>query len=157
MDVELQEKLMRQLQQHEGSIKDKEGWHLCYKCSADKLTIGYGHNLNDWPIIGIDCHSRLTEEEACHLLRQDMEKVYKQVRNHIPFLEELDCARRAVLVNMAFNMGIKSLCGFKNTLKCIENGDYVAASINMLQSKWATQVGKRSSDLAEQMRTGQWV
>lgn len=156
-DAESRDKLMSQLQRHEGSIKDKDGWHIAYKCPARKVTIGYGHNLEALPIEGLDEDSRINEGQALFVLREDMKQVEEQVLREIPFSRDLDSVRLAVLINMAFNMGIKGLCGFKNTLKFIANRDYVSASSNMLKSKWATQVGGRAKELAEQMRTGQWA
>ena len=38
----------------------------------------------------------------------------------------------------------------------ISEGDYETASKEMLDSRWSKQVGQRSIELAEQMRTGQW-
>lgn len=157
LDKESMDKLIAQLKRHEGCIKNRDGKYISYKCPADKLTIGYGHNLDAWPVPGIDEHSQLTEIEAQYLLQQDVDKVYQQVQQNLPFVSKLIPAREAVLINMAFNMGIKGLMSFKNTLRYIENGDYEQAAANMLQSKWAVQVGKRTTELIKQMRTGQWA
>ena len=72
----------------------------------------------------------------------------------IIWFDGLDEVRKKVLVDMAFNMGMKTLKTFKNTLKMVANGDYDGASKGMLQSKWAKQVGKRAERLAHMMRTG---
>jgi lysozyme len=61
-----------------------------------------------------------------------------------------------VLVNMAFNMGINGLLGFKHTLELVRTGNYADAADAMLNSKWAEQVGPRAKRLSEQMRTGEW-
>jgi lysozyme len=47
-----------------------------------------------------------------------------------------------ILVNMAFNMGIHGLMGFRNNLRLIEAGRWKDAAKEMLNSKWATQVGE---------------
>ena len=55
---------------------------------------------------------------------------------------------------MAFNLGITKLRQFKMMWAAIEDNDFEAASQEMLNSKWARDVGKRSLELSEQMRTG---
>ncbi|MDR0378835.1 MAG: glycoside hydrolase family protein [Candidatus Accumulibacter sp.] len=150
------EKLLAQLKRQEGCKKNKDGEHVCYHCPAGKLTIGYGHNLEAWPVEGIGENSLLSEEEVSALLRSDVEKVITQVHDRLPWTENLDPARQAVLINMAFNMGIGTLLTFKNALKAAEEARYADAADNMLKSRWAIQVHGRAVELAAQMRTGQW-
>ena len=57
---------------------------------------------------------------------------------------------------MAFNLGVSGLITFKNTLRLISVGHYYEAAEEMLNSKWARQVGYRAEELAEQMRTGEF-
>lgn len=135
--------LRAQLMRHEG---------LClalYVDTVGKVTIGYGRNLTD---IGI------VEDEAAFLLENDIEKATDAVQTHLPWaFAGLGEARRAVLVNMAFNLGIGGLLSFKATLGAIQRGRYEEAADHMLDSKWAVQVGMRAVELAEQMRTGEWA
>jgi hypothetical protein len=56
-------------------------------------------------------------------------------------MANIDPIRRAVLVNMAFNMGINGLLGFKHTLELVRDHKYADAADSMLNSKWAHQVG----------------
>jgi lysozyme len=56
---------------------------------------------------------------------------------------------------MCFNLGIKGLLEFKNTLAFIGAGDWERAANGMLASKWAKQVGMRAIELSELMRKGQ--
>ena len=86
-----------------------------------------------------------------------MQHVAGQVKDRLPWIDKLTPARQAALINMAFNLGIGGLLGFKNTLAAIEQGDYVRAARGMLASKWATQVHGRADELAAQMRTGEWA
>jgi lysozyme len=116
-----------------------------YRCTAGKLTIGVGRNLDD---VGI------SSAEADALLRNDVARVYADLDARIPWWRGLDEVRRRVLVNMGFNLGISGLLGFKNTLRAIETGDYLVAAQGMLASKWAKQVGPRAERLALMMRDG---
>lgn len=62
----------------------------------------------------------------------------------------------ASLLNMAFQMGVDGLLGFKNTLELIRTGSYEKAAEGMLSSLWAKQTPARAKRLAVQMRTGVW-
>ena len=68
----------------------------------------------------------------------------------------LDEARTAVLVSMAYQMGVAGLAQFKNTLSLIESKRFEDAAVAMLQSKWAKQTPSRAKRHAEQMRSGLW-
>lgn len=68
----------------------------------------------------------------------------------------LDEARTAVLVSMAYQMGVAGLAQFKNTLSLIEHKHFEDAAVAMLQSKWAKQTPNRARRHAEQMRSGLW-
>lgn len=68
----------------------------------------------------------------------------------------LDEARTAVLVSMAYQMGVAGLAQFKNTLSLIEHKHFGDAAVAMLQSKWAKQTPNRAKRHAEQMRSGLW-
>ena len=134
-------KLAEQLKRDEG-VKLKP-----YQCPAGKLTIGVGRNLED---------NGISEEEAMMMLDNDIQSHADELFSRIPWALELDEERRGVLLNMAFNMGVPRLLTFKKTLAFIEAGDYTAASVEMLNSNWARQVGKRAERLSAQMRTGSW-
>lgn len=115
-----------------------------YRCTSGKLTIGIGRNLDD---------NGITEQEAMILLHNDIVRVKNQL-SHLPEYLNLDEVRRTVLANMCFNLGIGGLRTFKKMLSALDHGDYDKAADEMLESKWAHQVGKRAVRLARQMRTG---
>lgn len=131
--------LFDQLIRHEG-LRERP-----YRDTVGKLTIGVGRNLDD---VGI------AREEALILLANDVLRADAALRRALPWVETLDQPRQNVLINMTFNMGIKRLLGFKDTLKAVEEGRWDDAARGMLASKWASQVGARATELAEQMRTG---
>ena len=132
--------LIAQLKRHE-SVELKP-----YKCTSGKLTIGVGRNLED---IGI------TEQEAELLLLNDIGRVKQELVNDQWYMN-LDPVRKAVIENMSFNLGYPTLKKFQNMIAHISEGNYELASKEMLNSRWSKQVGQRSIELAEQMRTGQW-
>ncbi len=151
------QKLNAQLMRHEGSVRDADGLHIAYRCPAGKLTIGYGHNLDFNPVPGLGVGSRLNEEQARRLLEADVLDVQKRMEGCLPWTAGMDAARYCVLVNLAFNIGIGGLLQFKRMLAALKAKDYATAVAEMLDSKWATDVGpRRSGELRKQMETGEW-
>ncbi len=121
-----------------------EGLRLrIYKDTVGKLTIGVGRNLDD---VGI------SKDEAYLMLDNDIQRTSDSLDKNLPWWKTLDEVRQRVILNMAFNMGINSLLGFKNTLAAIQAGRYNDAADGMLASKWSTQVGARATRLADMMR-----
>jgi lysozyme len=135
---------IEQIKRHEGLVLH------AYKDSLGYLTIGYGR------LIDKAKHGGISEGEAEYLLQNDVSIVLSALHRNIPFFDNLCAPRQAVLVNMAFQMGINGLQKFKKTLGLIEMGDYDGAADNMLKSLWAKQTPNRAAEMAEQMRTGQW-
>lgn len=99
----------------------------------------------------------LRPEEISFLLNNDIDDRIDALTRKLPWFQNLDDARKGVLLNMAFQMGTDGLLGFKNTLALIRDGKYTEAADAMLASKWATQTPARAKRLSDQMRSGQWV
>lgn len=130
-------------------VKDDEGFRSKpYRCTAGKLTIGYGRNLEDRGI---------TKEEADYLLRNDIAAVTKELQDLIASWYQLTPPRQAVLINMGINMGVGGLLKFRKMLAALDRHDYKSAAAEMLDSAYAKQVPNRANRLAQQMETGQWV
>ena len=140
MTEALMNRIKAQLVRHEG-LRLKP-----YRCTAGKLTIGIGRNLDDRGI---------SQKEAYAMLERDILDFEQQLLDEIPDVyNKLDEVRQSVLLNMCFNLGIKGLLEFKNTLAFIDAGDWERAANGMLASKWAKQVGRRAIELSELMRKG---
>lgn len=148
------EELVTQLKRHEGSRRDPRGNHVAYICPAGALTIGYGHNLSANPIPGLGPGSIIDEQRAEDILRADIAEIEKQLRRNLPWFDRIDPVRQDVLLNMGFNLGLKGLLGFRNTLAAVACGEYRDAAERMLQSLWARQVKGRAAELAGQMLCG---
>jgi len=71
------------------------------------------------------------------------------------YRRRLNEARARVIMNMVFNMGIQSVLGFKKMWAAIYEGNFNKAADEMMDSKWASQVGGRAEELAGIMRRGQ--
>lgn len=116
-----------------------------YRCTAGKLTIGVGRNLDD---------KGITEAEAMVMLDNDIRAITRALSETFSWFIFLDNVRKAVVVSMVFNLGLGGFLKFKNTIAAIRDKDWNKAADNMLQSKWAEQVGQRAFELAEMMRYG---
>ena len=129
-------------------LKKHEGLRLTpYKCTADKLTIGIGRNLED---VGI------SEHEAEMLLKNDIDRATKQLLLFFPWVADLDSVRKAALINFTFNVGIGTVKKFVKAMSFLEAKEYDKAALEFLSSRWASQVGKRATEITEQIRTGRW-
>lgn len=116
-----------------------------YECTEGFLTIGVGWNLD---VNGLPEHI-IDELLDISLLQasKDCEALYKN-------WYKIDSVRQRVLVNMAFNLGRLGLSKFKKMNAAIHREDWDAAAEEMLDSRWATQVGARAKRLHVMMRTG---
>ena len=94
-------KLLEQIKRHEGLKLTP------YKCTAGKLTIGYGRNIED---------NGITEQEASMLLKNDIAKTKAELQQ-FEWYCSLDQVRRDCIVNMCFNLGLPTLLKFTNMIK----------------------------------------
>ena len=131
--------LLEQLERHEG-LRLKP-----YRDTVGKLTIGYGRNLDDRGI---------SEDEAGFMLDNDIDLVVAELER-MPLFLGLNPVRQVVLANMAFNMGMPTLLTFRRMLGALAEKDWDRAAAEMLDSKWARQVGSRANELSELMRRGE--
>lgn len=113
-----------------------------YRDTVGKLTIGVGRNLDD---VGVN------EAEIALMLENDITRAEAAARRLVANFDELSDGRKAVVINMAFNLG-ERLAGFTATLTAIREGRFADAADEMLKSKWATQVGARARRLSAAMR-----
>ena len=121
-------------------LKRHEGLRLTvYQCTAGKKTIGYGRNLEDRGI---------TEAEAETMLDNDIQSIEQGLVASFDFYKDLDDVRKAVLIDLGFNLGMAGLKGFKKMLKALEQGDYSEAAIQLLDSRYTRQVTNRAMELA---------
>ena len=154
--------LLDQLVLHEGLEL------LPYKDSLGIDTIGIGRNLEHRGLseeelahIGKDisdiCEWGITKEQAYYLAENDIKIVEEEVCKAHPCVVELDEIRQRVIIDMAFNIGVPRLNKFVKMWKAIDEQDFAEAKVQMLDSRWANQVGNRAVRLSNAMDTGEWV
>ena len=112
---------------------------LPYKCTAGKLTLGVGRNIEDRGI---------SKETAMQMLDEDIELCLNELIERLNYFETLPTEVQETLVNLCFNMGISRLMKFQLMLGAMEAGQYELAAKELLDSRYARQVGKRAEELA---------
>mgnify|MGYP001492931249 FL=1 len=134
------QRLFAQLRLHEGVE------HKPYKCTAGYLTIGVGRNIEE---------RGLSDDEIDYILSNDVNIATDELVATFDWYADLDPIRQRVVVDMVFNLGMPRFKQFQNMIAAIEAGDWMEASDEMMDSRWAQQVGLRASRLAEMMETGE--
>lgn len=120
-----------------------------YRDTVGKITIGIGRNLTD---VG------LRESEINTLLDNDLETAKDAIRLHLPWATPsfLGEARYAAVVDLVFNMGIRSFLKFRATLNALTNGDWDRAGANLRNSLWFKQVAQRGPRIVNMIVTNKW-
>ena len=115
-------------------------------------TIGKGHT-------GPEVHAGLVWDDfqIDAAFQLDIAQAEQGCLDHFPWFSSLNEPRQAVLVSMAYQMGIHGLAAFVGTLACVACGDFTGAANSMRASVWAHQTPARAVRMASQMQTGEWT
>jgi lysozyme len=125
-------------------VVDEGRRNKMYLDSKKIPSIGIGHNLRDKPI---------SNAAVDQIFADDVADSVADIRKLFTF-DELSDNRKAVVLNMMFNLGLSTFSQFVNTIAAVNRGDYAAAATGMLASLWARQVGDRAERLAKLMKEG---
>lgn len=164
MDDQTKVRLAEQLKRHEQD--GKIALHP-YKCPAGKLTIGWGHNYQDKPLLpDIAAHLKqngeITPIMADRQLIADINDAEHSAQTKCPVYDDLGGVRQAVIVNMAFNMGDGFITAGSKAYwpvfnDCLSRLDFQGVVKSMKNSRWYRQVGNRAKELMAQMGKGEWI
>ena len=127
-------------------IKEHEGLKLFpYKCPAGKLTIGYGHNLQD---------NGLSKSACEYILYDDIDEAKRNLRTIFgnEFFENLKDSKKIALIDMMFNLGMVKFLTFKRFIFAVETQNWENASYEIIHSRAYEQNKKRYKKLSEQIR-----
>lgn len=130
------DRLIEQLKRHEG-VELKP-----YRDTEGLMTIGVGRNLD---------HNGIRMVEADFMLMNDIKDAMEEAKTY-HWYDSLSPARKAVIINMLFNLGKPRFDKFVKFQSALAEGLYDKASTEMLDSRWAKQVGKRAVELSIQMQ-----
>lgn len=143
-----------------------------YEDTVSKITIGVGRNLTDKgltrnelsslglninlnkeQVISVLLERGLTKQECLMLLSNDIDDAWEDITTALPWIEQKSEVVQRVLTNMCFNVGIGRLLQFKKTLSHLKADRWKEASEEMLNSKWANQVGNRALRLSNAIKS----
>jgi lysozyme len=136
MDIE---KLKKIITDHE------EYRRFPYMCTGNKLTIAIGRNIQD---VGI------SEDEAQYILQNDIDAVIIDLIKIFPGYSSFTENRQHCLADMRFQLGPGGFRGFKKMIAAILIDDWIEASMECINSKYATDTPSRAVWVAEQLRHG---
>jgi len=136
-----------EIKRHEGEVLE------IYMDSLGYKTLGVGHlcQPND-PEYDCKVGTPVTQEVVDMYYEDDFEKHYKEtihVFGSEEDFEKLPEVIQRVLVNMCFNLGGTRLSKFRNMLKACREHNWKEMAVQMEDSRWYGQVGRRSKELQE--------
>ena len=130
--------LNKQIKEHEGLVLKP------YKCPAGKLTIGYGHNIED---------NGLSKAACEYILIEDIEEAKRNLYAIFTrdFFDSLSNNQKIALVDMMFNLGLSRFLTFKKFILAVKQRNFDRASVEIIHSRAYTQAKRRYQLLAEQI------
>jgi len=141
------DKLREQLKIDEGVKYEIYLDHLGYP------TFGIGHLITEADEEhGKPVGTPITEERVNSVFDKDVEIYVSEAKKVFPKLAELPSEAQEVIVNMTFNMGAPRLSKFKKFIAAVEARNWDTASVEMMDSRWAKQVGNRAIRLRDRIK-----
>lgn len=127
-------------------IEDEGYRHFPYLDTKGNLTIGIGHNLDA---------EGLSNPIIDRIFVEDLARTIKGCYRAFPDIATYSLPRQLALVNMAFQMGLQGLLGFRKTIALIREGRWEDAAIEAAESKWAkVDSPKRAARVIKMLRDG---
>jgi lysozyme len=158
---------MTDIEQLERAVKEHEGFREHpYQDTRKLWTVGYGRCLETHPLTAEEFRYllnqsllaiSLTEDGAEWLMFRELNTCESACENTFGFWNTLNAARKNVLVEMAFQMGLAKLCKFTQMIAHLQAGDHEQAAVEGLDSVWAMQTPARAEKLMTQLKTGQFA
>ena len=152
-------------------IKHWEGYRKkFYLCSAGKKTIGYGRNVDDFPITADEYRllfpnltisqavieinkNGISELQAEKLLSAQVQGLIMLVIRTLPWYNNLSEPRQIVIIDMIYNLGLPGFRKFEKLINSIKAGDYEKAGHEIENSRYYKQTGNRAKSNADIMCT----
>jgi lysozyme len=136
------------IEQTKAEIKKEEGFRMeTYKCTEGHLTGGYGHKMLDGETPPTDMAG------WTKLFERDFARAMSGAEELLMICPNVDDTARHIVVEMCYQMGSYGVSKFHGMLSALQESDYVTASKEMLDSRWAKQTPKRAMRMAERMKS----
>ncbi len=139
--------IFEQLKIDEGVVYEIYKDHLGYP------TFGVGHLVKESdPEQGQKVGTPVSEERVKACFEEDLDTAIDECKALFKeYWESYPGELQEVLVNMMFNLGRTRLGKFKKFIGAINEGNWSKASVEMMDSRWATQVGPRATRLRDRV------
>ena len=123
------------------NIKESEGFveHV-YNDSLGIPTIGYGFAIKD--LI-------LDKDIAEQILTRKVKDLIARVDRKFDWFNTAPDIIKEVVVELVYQLGLAGFSKFKKTISYLEKENYLEASKEMLDSKWARQTPNRAKKLSK--------
>jgi len=140
------DKLREQLKIDEGVKYEIYNDHLGYP------TFGIGHLITEKdPEHGKPIGTEVSADRVNEVFNADVQLYINETKKVFSDLESKPETIQLVLVNMCFNLGAPRLSNFKKFIAAINDQQWSEAAVEMMDSRWARQVGPRAERLKEQV------
>ena len=141
------------------NIKAHEGFSTrIYKDSVGKATVGYGFLVSALSPDELKLNGGkvepMSKEVAEKILNLKVARLRKRVPECLPWLASKPQGVQDTILEMAYQLDIAKLLGFKYTLQCIEAGNYAQAAKNLRESLLYKQTPRRVEDYIRGLRDG---
>ena len=94
----------------------------------------------------------VSEDRVNSVFEKDVAIMIDEAKKIFPNLDKLPEEAQQVIVNMTFNMGRPRLSQFKKFIAGVNAGDWNKAAVEMMDSRWAKQVGARAERLRDRIK-----
>ena len=134
------------------SVKEHEGFRSkVYLDTLGKRTVGYGHLcVEDHWEDDKEYEWGYLEEILHNDLREAIAGADELIEQHN--CKDLEGKAKEVIVEMIFQLGKTGVSKFKKMWEALSEYNYIGASFEMLDSKWANQTPNRAKKMAALMK-----
>ena len=135
------------------SVKKHEGYrNKVYLDTLGKRTVGVGHLCVEdfW-----EDDKEYEEKFLMDILEADLQNAIKGAKDLMAENGCMDIDEQAeeIIIEMIFQLGKTGVSKFKNMWKALSELNYIGASYEMLDSRWAKQTPNRAKGMANTMKS----
>ena len=135
------------------SVKKHEGYrNKVYLDTLGKRTVGVGHLCVEefW-----EDDKEYEEKFLMDILEADLQNAIKGAKDLMAEHGCMDIDEQAeeIIIEMIFQLGKTGVSKFKNMWKALSELNYMGASYEMLDSRWAKQTPNRAKGMANTMKS----
>ena len=146
------DKLQEELAEDEGCKYEIYNDHLGY------ATYGIGHLVTDSDLeYGQEIGTEVSKERVDECFKADIEITIEDCNILYSNFNDIPEEAQLILANMMFNLGRPRLSKFLKLKAAVDDEDWMEASVQMMDSKWAKQVPNRAKRLCERMEKLSWL